>query len=190
MNFIRGSAYNNIENNNKNDNNNNIYAHYHRQLDEFVERRKPVLEQQSEIARRMGTPAATPATPRPVIQGGLRRSAVGSRPGSKNNQILEDFLRRKEEYERNRLRGQKAMAVKPPTPTPAAATPGRGNDEKWAYEQRLMRVRQQNYENRRAVANKDILPSNVRMQKIAALKVSSQRNYTKLQYSQLIVFDF
>lgn len=189
VNFVRGGAYNNyINNNNDNNDNNNIYARYHQQLDEFIERRKPVLEQQQQLAKRLLTPAATPVTnqQRNQAPGGVRRAlanVANSRPGSKNSQILEDFLKRKAEYERNRARGAQQQRVvsagvaKPPTPVINARRNNNNNkhDEKWAYEQRLERVRQQNYANRRLLAQRnpppDFLP-NYRLQKAAALKVS------------------
>lgn len=167
VNFVRGSAYNIKEND-------SIYARYHRQLDDFVEKRKPVVDQQDQIAKKL-TPAATPVIMRPVVPAGVRRAvaAIGnSKPGSKNDQILEDFLRRKAEYDRNKARGKQA-AVALPSPRPPSVNNNRGNDEKWAYEQRLLRVRQQNYENRRVLASRnkaEVIP-NHRLQKAAALRV-------------------
>lgn len=46
VNFIRGSAYNNVKNG---EDAASVYARYHRQLDEFVERRKPIMEQQEQV---------------------------------------------------------------------------------------------------------------------------------------------
>lgn len=190
VNFVRGGAYNNyVSNQNEND---NIYARYHQQLDEFIERRKPVLEQQQQLAKRFQTPPATPPVnqqQRQIAPVGVRRALANvgnSRPGSKNSQILEDFLKRKAEFERNKARvqqqihgGQPGRVVnvinnvnnnKPPVNV-------RVYDEKSAYEQRLERIRQQNYANRRLLAQRnrpalvnDVLP-NHRLQKAAALRV-------------------
>lgn len=126
------------------------------------------------IKRALATPAATPVVNRGAVPGGVRKAlaAVGnSRPGSKNNQILEDFLSRKAEYERNKARAQQQLA------NPAAAASPRPpvNAENFAYEQRLRRVRQQNYESRRLIANRNkinVLPPNHRLSKVAALKVN------------------
>lgn len=54
--------------------NNVVYARYHQQLDEFVERRKPVLEQQEQLAKRLASPS-----PVPINQRGTWRGAASIR---------------------------------------------------------------------------------------------------------------
>lgn len=91
-------------------NDNNIFERYHQQLDDFVEKRKNVADQQDVISNRLRDPRP-PATP-------------VSRPNSNNNKpvvknpVLDDYNRRKEEFERNKARGKAVfnnpIMAKPP----------------------------------------------------------------------------
>lgn len=160
---MRGSGDFGNRNNNNVKREHNIYEHYHRQLDNFAEKCKPVIDQQEQISNKMaqGRPVQMPRAPhahKPVIK----------------NPISDEFLRRKEEFARNKARGHNhyPLLAKPPLAR---------RDEKSIYEEKLRKIRLQNYNNKRLLNVEDgsngqvkknpIEPDN-RIKKMEALKVS------------------
>ncbi len=161
---MRGSGdFNNNNNHAKKEN--NIYEQYHRQLDNFAEKCKPVIDQQEQIANRMAHGRAGPV-PAPRI-------SYAHKPVIKGP-ISNEFLRRKEEFERNKARGHNhyPLLAKPPMAR---------RDEKSIYEEKLRKIRLQNYNNKRLLnldqeqkgqmkKNPLIEPDN-RIKRMEALKV-------------------
>ncbi len=88
-----------------------------------------------------------------------------------NNSPASEFVRRREEFERNRARG-KGLINNPLVARP----PIYKKDVKSSYEEKLRQIRFQNYNNRRFIANeaskrKSVECSDNQNKKIAALRV-------------------
>ena len=160
---------------NRGSNNENIYARYHDQLNELQnkrdERNVPNIDKQPDYnnndssknqplrpnsaASRVGPPALLPNKYKPVV----------------NNSPASEFVRRREEFERNRARG-KGLINNPLVARPTVYK----NDVKSSYEEKLRQIRFQNYNNRRLIANeaskrKSVECSDNQNKKIAALRV-------------------
>lgn len=172
-NMMRG-AYNMPENN-------GVYARYLQQLDELADKRRPVAEQADNIAKRLN-PSASPS-PRPVVM--VNKTPTPKRPrtplkpasASKDQQIAE-FRRRNEEFQRNKAKGQAAynnpiLPQKPPVLVK--------RDEKAIYEEKLRKIREQNYANRKAIENRRKVEviENYRQKRLAALKLQSEEQRLK-----------
>ncbi len=128
------SAYN--EYSNMNIHKNSPYAKYHQQLDDFNAKNRPVAERQDQIYKQL-KPNPTP----PVIAGPRK---------SNNNSPFEpivknEFMKRREEFERNRMRG-KGIMQNPLVPRPP---PYKRNNENAAMEEQLRKIRLQNFNNRK-----------------------------------------
>ena len=146
--------------------NNNNYERYHQQLDNFANKCKPVIDQQEQIANKIAP--ISRASPVPAARANIPYKPVIKNPVSNN-----DFVRRKEEYQRNKARGYNHHPV-------LAKPPIVKRDEKSIYEEKLRKIRLQNYNNRRLLnvdndaknmSKKNFIEADHRIKKMEALKV-------------------
>lgn len=180
VNNNRGAGFDKIEPVQVRNDPNNIYARYHKQLDEHAEKRKPIQDQQDAISNRLKEPSPSPVqnyrpSPSPIprqISNNQINKAV-----NKNKAAIDEYLKRKEEFARNKARG-KAFFDNPISARPPVAK----KDEKSAYEEKLKQIRRQNYRSRKPISkiiDNEISRQSIekqsyvnnRMKRVAALKV-------------------
>ena len=132
-------------------NNKPLYAKYHQQLEEFEVKSRPVVDQQEAIYRQLqhnngSAVRPAPNPPPPAMRQQISNSnQVQPRPPVIKKSNLDEFLRRKEEFERNRMRG-KGLAQNPLVPKPPAY---KRNNE--SMEEQLRRIRLQNFNSKKAL---------------------------------------
>ena len=180
VNKVRGSGDYNINNNNNNaiKKENHVYERYHQQLDNFADKCKPVVDMQDQIGNKIAPVRASPVPPVPASRASHAHKPVIKNPVSNN-----DFARRKDEYQRNKARGNAHYPV-------LAKPPMARRDEKSIYEEKLRKIRLQNYNNRRLLMNIDNDPKNGnkqnpfevdhRLKRMEALKVMIVKKVNKL----------
>jgi hypothetical protein len=165
------------------------YARYHQQLDKFADKNKQIVQQQELIADKLNEiiePVpfkAAPVSPGPIARPSPSPSDQ-QRPTYRNH-YLNDYLRRKKEFELNKARGKgllnNPILARSPSASPAVVK----RDEKEDYEEKLKKVRLKNYYNRKLILNQSppklvnnlkkkdaiqLYPEN-RLKRVAALKV-------------------
>ena len=152
---------------------NNIYARYHQQLDDFEEKKKMIVEKQELISKANKLNNLTPR---------LINNIINNKPIIKKSPLANDYAKRKEEFARNKARGRGVFNPLIPKP------PSVKRDENSDYEEKLRRIRLQNYNNRRIVVNNDkkssidiSMDNNNRLKRINALRQQSEEQQQRLK---------
>ena len=136
---------------------NNIYARHQQMLDA----KKIINEQQVGSARVF---QQVPARHNSNLK--LNHNAA-KKPIIVRNSQADDFMRRKEEFIKNRARGKGFLNNPLVNKPPLAAK----KDEKSMYEERLKQIRQKNFNNRKSLLQDRQEDPNSRLMRLAALKV-------------------
>ncbi len=108
---------------------------------------------------------------------------INSKPVIKKSPLANDFAKRKEEFARNKAKGRGVFNPLIPKP------PSVKRDENSDYEEKLRRIRLQNYNNRRILINYDkkkssidlSLDNNNRLKRINALRQQSEEQQQRLK---------
>jgi hypothetical protein len=157
-------------------------------LDKFANKNKQIVQQQELIADKLNEfiepvpfkPAS--ASPGPVLR--PKSSASNQQRPTYRNHYLNDYLRRKKQFELNKARGKGLLnnPILARSPSPSASPVAIKRDEKEDYEEKLEKVRLKNYYNRKLMLNQSPpkLVNNIktkeaalenRLKRVAALKV-------------------
>jgi hypothetical protein len=160
------------------------YALYHKELDDFAEKKKLNQDKLDQMAR------AQKPNPSPRVLNNIINSNNSNRnnhkPVIKGSPLVNDFVKRKEEFARNKARGKGLFNPLVPKP------PQVRRDENSDYEEKLRRIRLKNYNNRRLLLNQDkkksidlSMENNIRLKRIAALKQQSEEQAQRMLKERL-----
>jgi hypothetical protein len=167
-----------------------LYEKYYQQLNDFDSKNKPILDQQEQIFKQLRNGFVKPSpSPMPAMRQNSNKNN-NKAPVIVKRSYMDEFKKRREEFERNRMKGKGLINNNNFLPRPPRPDAYR-RDEKSALEERLRQIRMQNLNNRkmfnREVENKQIINNkksevadsyedNNRIKKIAALRVRFKFN--------------